>query len=979
MTTNTKINYLSTLLFRYSLLLISILGAIELSAQPLNSYLLFDGTDDYVNLNNMDVSGNSITLEALFNSSGFDNCPYNDCRIISKSSSASEADHYWMLSTKDAGANTVLRFRLKTNGTTTTLIATIANLSENTWYHAAATYDGAAMKIFLDGTEIASTPKTGSLTTNPAIGSWIGGNPPVANNRPWLGAIDEVRIWNTARTQAEIQANRSTELSGNEPGLQAYYKFNEGSGQTITDAAGSNNGVLGSTSAPDSSDPTYVNPPPSPMVTFNLQVFLEGPFDAGQGTMNGSLVQRAVVPPGQPYTGSPWNYPGTEGNGWLPTDYPAGTLDWVLVSLRRSLDPATEVTRVAAVLLENGNISPFDVNLNNSTTPLYVMVEHRNHLPIISAQPIPIINNSLSFNFSTQNSYTAGSGFGQKQVGAQWMMYGGNADQEALNSCDINASDRAFWETFNGQFDVYNPGDYDLDGDVNAADRIIFNNNNGIFTAVPKSNDTTNSSPPVLTCPAPNYVLDNCNYTVNWVHNNPLSTTVNYDLRINGIDPGPSVVYPVNSNTIDICNLLGITSGSGSFTVELVYWYDGDLTNIVSAGVCTVNYNIPSNGNVHSCFGFNLIDRINSYQKPNLVKTPTQTFTSLSALQNKVNSLTDHNGAVYALAAGTYYGQLRIVDKRNLCIYTDPNNPATIDASNINFAVYAYNGTQGVNSNLEILNLRITGALYHGIYLGGDNAPRFAPRGTWVAGNEVFDVARNVGAGIAVRNAFEGALIKIEDNEVYDVSLTNLGASGEGIYIGEGNDHLDYSSNVHIIGNYLHDLTGEAIDIKRKSADILIEYNKINNINVKSQSAIVLGLDPLKVNDSYDGQYIVRRNCISNVTSRGFDGNFIVVANGYALIEENVMWNCVKNGIDVYSDCDGPNKTVEIRNNIIWGYNSGLPIRVNVGSGNGGPNNPCATTRATNIVQSNPVGSECQEPASIFVGPLTSCAGFAPK
>ncbi len=961
-----------------SVFLFASLNAIQLNAQPLNNHLIFDGVNDYVSLNNMDVSGSAITLEALINSSDLDNCINSDCRIISKTVSDAPADHYWMLSTTKSNGNIVVRFRLKTNGTTTTLIAPVGFLSNNTWYHLAATYDGANMKTYLNGTEIASSTKTGSITTNPSVQAWVGGNPPLATIRPWQGGIDEVRIWNTARTQAEIQANRSSELTGNEPGLQAYYKFNEGIGQTINDQAGNNNTVLGSTNATDANDPAFANPNPNPTVTFNLKVFLEGPFDVGQGIMDGSLLQLGVVPQGQPYTGSPWNYPGTEGNGWLPTDYPVGTLDWVLVSLRTSLDPATEVARVAAVLLENGNISSFDVNLNNATNPLYVMIEHRNHLPIISAQPISIVNNTISYDFTASNSYTTGSGFGQKRLGSDWVMYGGNADQEAQNSCDINASDRVFWQTVNGQFDVYNPGDYDLDGDVNAADRIVFNSNNGIFTTVPKSNDTTNSAPPVLTCPAPNYVLDNCSYTVNWVHNNPLSTTVNYDLRINGIDPGPSVVYPANSNTIDICSLLGISSGTGSFTVELIYWYDGDLTNMVSAGVCTVNYDLPSNGTIHNCFGFNLIDRINTYQPPNLLKTPTQTFTSLTALQNKINSLTDHNGAVYALAAGTYAGELRIVDKRNLCVYTNPNNPATINATNRNFGIYAYNSTQGVNSNLEILNFRVTGAKFHGIYIGGDDAPRFAPRGTWVAGNEVFGTAQITGGGIVVRNAFEGADIRIEANEVYNIAPTNLGAAGEGIYIGEGNDLEDYSSNVQIVGNYLHDLTGEAIDIKRKSANILIEYNKIDQVNVHSQGAIVLGLDPLKVNDTYDAQFIVRRNCISNVTTRNADGNFIVVGNAYTLIEENVMWNTVKHGIEVYNDCDGANKTVIIKNNIIWGY-VGQPIRSNVGSGNGGPNNPCTVTRATNIVQSNPVGSECQEPASIFVGPLTTCTGFAPK
>lgn len=469
----------------FPLLVLSIfLGTICLNAQPLNNHLIFDGVDDYIDLNNMDISGNAITLEALINSSDLSNCPYRDCRIISKAVGLTTPEHYWMLSTYYSGANTVMRFRLKTNGTSTILVATTGKLSENTWYHVAATYDGTTMRIFLDGNEVGNTPKTGTITTNAAVDAYIGANPAGIEN-PWHGAIDEVRIWNIARTQAELQANANTELTGNEPGLQAYFQFNEGTGQTINDQAGNNNTVLGSTSSTDTNDPTFANPP-SQMTTVNLLVFLEGPYDHGLSEMSNDLLQLGLIPQGQPYTGSPWNYSGTEGAGWLPVDYPAETVDWVLVSLRESLDPETEVGRVAALLMQDGGISSFNINLNGSNGPFYVMIEHRNHLPVLSAHRVPIINNSISYDFTAGNSYNPGAGFGQKQVGTNWTMYGGNADQEGSNGCDINAVDRIFWKSVNGLPNVYNPGDYNLDGDINGADRIVFNSNNGIFTTVPK-------------------------------------------------------------------------------------------------------------------------------------------------------------------------------------------------------------------------------------------------------------------------------------------------------------------------------------------------------------------------------------------------------------------------------------------------------------------------------------------------------------
>jgi hypothetical protein len=58
------------------------------------------------------------------------------------------------------------------------------------------------------------------------------------------GTIDDVRVWNVARTQQQIADNMNKELTGNETGLVGYWKFNEGSGLTAYDSAGSNNGTI---------------------------------------------------------------------------------------------------------------------------------------------------------------------------------------------------------------------------------------------------------------------------------------------------------------------------------------------------------------------------------------------------------------------------------------------------------------------------------------------------------------------------------------------------------------------------------------------------------------------------------------------------------------------------------------------------------------------------------------------------------------
>ena len=59
------------------------------------------------------------------------------------------------------------------------------------------------------------------------------------------GAIDDVRVWNVARTGAQIAASRNAELMGNEAGLMAYLKANEGTEAQLIDASGrGNTGVV---------------------------------------------------------------------------------------------------------------------------------------------------------------------------------------------------------------------------------------------------------------------------------------------------------------------------------------------------------------------------------------------------------------------------------------------------------------------------------------------------------------------------------------------------------------------------------------------------------------------------------------------------------------------------------------------------------------------------------------------------------------
>lgn len=199
-------------------------------ANAQNNALDFDGTNDYIaTASSMTLSGSAVTLEAWIYVDVFQaSSPY-----ISSLLGIEESDNACLLRLGDTGlAKNKLQFTLHIGSNNINLDG-ITALSTNTWYHVAATYDGATMKIYVNGILDASTPQTGSFTASGNFlladcGEWPG--------RYLNGKMDEVRIWSNARSQAEIRANMYQELEGNEDNLVAYYKFDETSGTTANDS-----------------------------------------------------------------------------------------------------------------------------------------------------------------------------------------------------------------------------------------------------------------------------------------------------------------------------------------------------------------------------------------------------------------------------------------------------------------------------------------------------------------------------------------------------------------------------------------------------------------------------------------------------------------------------------------------------------------------------------------------------------------------
>lgn len=165
-------------------------------------------------------------------------------------------------------------------------------LSLNTWTHVAGTFDGTTEKLFINGIEVASQPFTGSIIASNAYPMAIGrlSDAGVGASRYWNGQIDEVRIWNRALTGAELMSKMNNHIDpAAQTGLQGYWRFNEGMGNTVSDSSGSgDNGTLNSASF--NTNVPFNTTAVQPLVTQNGSVLISTPASAYQWFMNGNLM-----------------------------------------------------------------------------------------------------------------------------------------------------------------------------------------------------------------------------------------------------------------------------------------------------------------------------------------------------------------------------------------------------------------------------------------------------------------------------------------------------------------------------------------------------------------------------------------------------------------------------------------------------------------------------------------------------------------
>ncbi len=202
---------------------------------PAGTALQFDGLTTSVALPVLDLTWtNQLTIEAWVVPVGWFGPVINmESRVTGTKT--------WSL---QFGASQELSFDLATSAGSGHADARYAleGFAGGPWHHVAATYDGNMIRLYHNGRFLSNAAVWGSIRPG-ATDHFIGFNVAGAH---FNGQIDEVRIWSGARTQLELDQGRFQRLTGNEPGLVAYWRFDDASGNTAYDSSErGNNGALG--------------------------------------------------------------------------------------------------------------------------------------------------------------------------------------------------------------------------------------------------------------------------------------------------------------------------------------------------------------------------------------------------------------------------------------------------------------------------------------------------------------------------------------------------------------------------------------------------------------------------------------------------------------------------------------------------------------------------------------------------------------
>ncbi len=230
-------------------------GVTPAAAQGANNGLQFDGNDRVriTDVSNVTFgAGDSFTIEFW---ARIDSLAVDNVLVANRQWAGSNVNYYVEVLTSGA-----IQIGWDDGGNTATFqTAPVIGLSN--WNHFAAVWNGSTAAIYLNG---AAQAVSGSASGSPD-GTAGGYELRFSGTAfPIRGALDEVRIWNTARSAAQISAAQGSCVAPDSSGLAGYWHLDAGADpQVAYDVANGANGQLGDTPGVDSADPTPVNTAPT--------------------------------------------------------------------------------------------------------------------------------------------------------------------------------------------------------------------------------------------------------------------------------------------------------------------------------------------------------------------------------------------------------------------------------------------------------------------------------------------------------------------------------------------------------------------------------------------------------------------------------------------------------------------------------------------------------------------------------------------
>lgn len=223
--------------------------------------LYLGGTNAYVSFtNNPQLGLSKFTLECWFKrkgtgitastgSGGINGIPFITKGRGEQDGNVYDMDYFFGI---NGSTNTLTAdFEEGTQGTTPGLNHPIIGntaIKMNTWYHAAVTYDGATWKLYLngqlDGSKTVNQPTQNLSIQYAALGSAL--NSSGTAEGFFNGNLDEVRVWNSALSQTQINNNLFKKIPA-QTGLVARWTLDEGTATAVNDSSGNlvNGNIIG--------------------------------------------------------------------------------------------------------------------------------------------------------------------------------------------------------------------------------------------------------------------------------------------------------------------------------------------------------------------------------------------------------------------------------------------------------------------------------------------------------------------------------------------------------------------------------------------------------------------------------------------------------------------------------------------------------------------------------------------------------------